>query len=193
MTTLAPTFQHPALGPQAVFRTLLDALARPGRPLSITGDVPGPPAPAAPALYAAALALIDFETPVWLDATLQPLAPTLRFHTGAPLVEDPANAAFALIGNPLAMPSLAAFAQGTAEHPDRSTTLLLQVTSFAPGPWRLTGPGIKAATSFGATGLASDFPTQWRTNHARFPQGVDLFLTAGHHLAGLPRTTWIEG
>ncbi len=190
---LAPTFRDAALGPQAVFRTLLDALARPGRVLDLGGDVPAPPSPVDPALYATALALVDFETPVWLDPVLAPLAEPLRFHTGAPLVAEPRRAAFALIGEPSAMPPLAAFAQGSADYPDRSTTLVVQVEAFADAPWRLTGPGIRDEVGFGAAGLPADFVDQWRANGAGFPCGVDLVLVAGDLVAGLPRTTVIGG
>ncbi|MFW5833151.1 MAG: phosphonate C-P lyase system protein PhnH [Pseudomonadota bacterium] len=187
------TFRDAALGPQAVFRTLLDALARPGRVLTLEGDVPAPPPPAGRALYAAALALVDFETPLWLDAALAPLAEDLRFQTGAPVVDDPARAAFALVAEPDSLPPLDAFAQGTAAYPDRSTTLIVEVRGFRDGPWRLAGPGLQAPRGFGAVGLDEAFAAQWRANHGRFPCGVDLFLTSGSQVVGLPRTCRIEG
>src|SRR5262249_47049874 len=46
---------------------------------------------------------------------------------GAPLVQSRDAAAFALIADAVGLRSLADFAQGTQEYPDRSTTLILQV------------------------------------------------------------------
>lgn len=190
---LAPTFADPALGPQAVFRTLLDALAQPGRIRALANALPAAPRPAEPALYATALALLDYETPVWLDPALAPLAEPLRFHTGAPIAAEPAGAAFALIGDAAALPPLPAFAQGTDAFPDRSTTLVVQVARLGAGDWRLRGPGIRDAVDLDAPPLGDGFVADWRRNHDRFPRGVDAFLVHGRSVVGLPRTTSIEG
>ena len=51
---------------QAVFRTVMMALARPGTIGRIEARLT-PPAPLTPELAAVALTLADHETPVWLD------------------------------------------------------------------------------------------------------------------------------
>ena len=64
-----------------------------------------PPAPLAPAAAATLLTLVDFETPLWLDpaaATPAVLAWT-RFHCGAPVVDAPEPARFAVVTDPDAL------------------------------------------------------------------------------------------
>lgn len=73
------------------------------------------------------------------------MAEFLRFHTGAPITRDPAEAAFALIADAAACPDFASFAQGTPAYPDRSATLVLAVTDLSNDGWRLDGPGIRGA------------------------------------------------
>ncbi|MDP3547006.1 MAG: phosphonate C-P lyase system protein PhnH, partial [Phreatobacter sp.] len=114
----------------------------------------------------------------------------LTFHTGARIVAAPAQAAFALIADPGALPDLADFALGTDVYPDRSTTLILQVASLTDGPrFRLEGPGIKGHTTLSVTGQPTDIVTRLAANHALFPRGVDLVLAGPEGVAALPRTT----
>ncbi|GAA5785536.1 phosphonate C-P lyase system protein PhnH [Chitiniphilus shinanonensis] len=191
---LLPGFAQPEDHAQRVFRLLLDALARPGRVQTLPFEFAAP-APLAPATGAAALALLDYETPVWLQSADS--APWLRFHAGCPLVDDPARARFALIDDAGAMPPLSGFAQGEPEYPDRSATLLIQVAGFAPhspterGPiW--AGPGIADEVRLGVLGLPDGFWRDWQRNAGHFPLGVDLLLVAGAQVVGLPRTTTVR-
>ena len=83
---------------------------------------------------------------------------TLRFHCGAPIVEAPSQAAFALAADATSLPPLDSFALGSPEYPDRSTTLLIQVRGLGEGrAVRLTGPGIEGSRRLAADGLAPDF------------------------------------
>jgi alpha-D-ribose 1-methylphosphonate 5-triphosphate synthase subunit PhnH len=188
---LVPGFSDPVLASQAVFRTVMEAMARPGSIAEIDVAL-APPAPLGIAAAALALALLDFETPVWLDPTLA-AAPEidgwLKFHTGAPIAADPASAAFAFIAEPVAMRGFDVFALGSIEYPDRSTTLVLEVETLAErDAFRLTGPGIKGSRSLAAASLPADFPERMAENRALFPRGVDLVLTCGRRLAVLPRS-----
>jgi alpha-D-ribose 1-methylphosphonate 5-triphosphate synthase subunit PhnH len=181
---------------QVSFRAVMDAMANPGR-VEKLAIAPDAPAGLAPALAAAALTLIDHDTPVFLDhafAQDREIAASLSFHTGCRFVDDPSRAAFALVGDPARCPDLARFGQGTLEYPDRSTTLFIQVERLdGEGGLVLTGPGVKGARNLAAAPLPSAFGDQLRANRQRFPQGVDLLFCCGDRLAGLPRSTRVEG
>ncbi|WP_336486980.1 phosphonate C-P lyase system protein PhnH [Methylobacterium nigriterrae] len=188
---LARGFTDPVHDAQAVFRAAMDALARPGRVGSLACAL-APPAPLAPELAALALTLADADTPIWLDAPLAEVAAVsefLRFHTGAPIVPSPAEAAFALIADPAACPDFAQFRQGSPDYPDASTTLILAVERLSDDDGLgLEGPGIRGRTQLDAAPLPADWPARLRANHAGFPRGVDLLLTAPGRVAGLPRS-----
>jgi alpha-D-ribose 1-methylphosphonate 5-triphosphate synthase subunit PhnH len=192
---MLPGFADPVLDSQRAFRALLDAMDHPGRVVDVPGSETAPD-PLHPATAAVCLTLADFETPLWLDAwasTLETLA-YLRFHCGCRLVDAPGQARFGLISEPGSMPRLSAFELGSDEFPERSTTLLVQVEGLTAGRGRrLTGPGIRIETRLEARGLPDAFWQDLRHNHALFPRGVDVLLTAGRQLAALPRTTAVEG
>lgn len=188
---LLPGFAEPVFDAQRVFRVILDAMARPG----VIGQLPvGPaPRPLQPATAAVALALIDCDTPLWLDPASRGVADYLRFHCGCRPTEDIKTAAFAIITDVAAMPPLSAFAQGTDDFPDRSATLILQVPTLIEGdPWDLSGPGIRATRRFRPGGLPAGFREWLADNHAVFPRGVDLVFACGTTVAALPRTTRLE-
>jgi alpha-D-ribose 1-methylphosphonate 5-triphosphate synthase subunit PhnH len=195
MTTVAELpagFSDKVLSAQSTFRSVMDAMARPGSVQRIAG-VAGSPGAMMRGTAAIALTLFDHDTPVWLDAKLSTsgdVASWLRFQTGCPIVPDPAQSAFALVSDAVAVPSFERFALGTPDYPDRSTTLILQVATLTSGPeWTLSGPGIRGATSLRAGSLPDDFEARLAENRALFPRGVDLLLVAGSELAALPRTT----
>jgi alpha-D-ribose 1-methylphosphonate 5-triphosphate synthase subunit PhnH len=187
-------FADPVFDSQRVFRGVLDAMAEPGRVITLE-TAPSTPPVLHPATVAVALALVDFETPVWLDAaagTADAVA-HLRFHCGCPIVGDPARARFAIVADPDGMPELGAFDAGSEEYPDRSATLIVQAGSLRTGHGlRLSGPGIASEARLDASPLPAQFWMGLRANHARFPRGVDVLLTAGASLAALPRTTRVE-
>lgn len=185
-----------AFAAQSTFRKVMDAAARPGSMQTIASGGAAP-APLSPAAATIALTLFDHDTPVWMDAPLaasQALASWLKFQTGCPIVGDPGQCAFALVGDVAAMPPFEAFALGTPDYPDRSTTLILQVATLSGGPeLTLSGPGIRGTAGLRAGALPEDFVARHAANRALFPRGVDLLLVAGHDVAALPRTTLIAG
>jgi alpha-D-ribose 1-methylphosphonate 5-triphosphate synthase subunit PhnH len=185
-------FADPVLHSQAVFRVLMAASAAPARAVGIT--VPGiePPHPLSPLAAALVLTLCDFETALWLDPVLAEapdISAFIRFHTGAKLVDQPETAEFALVSNAASMPQLMSFGQGTAEYPDRSTTLILQVASFAATGLQFEGPGFETRRTFSSEPMPGDFARQWNCNTALFPRGVDLVFAAPGELAALPRSS----
>ena len=143
----ATVSSSPALASQAVFRTIMDAMARPGEvlPLPLGMDAAGTAEPLRP--------------PPWC-----PLCSTTRRRCGSTMrsrparrspsgsasrpargsVTEPQQASFAIIADPAHAPPFDDFSLGTGEYPDRSTTLVLQVERFGQGrePVALRGPGI---------------------------------------------------
>ena len=190
---IQPGFADPVLDSQRAFRAVLDAMAHPGRIVTLAG-LDAPP-PLAPATAAVCLTLLDFETPLWLDpaAATADVVAYLRFHCGAPLVDAPPAARFAVIAQWPRMPGLDVWEAGTDERPDLSATLVLQVDGLTGDRGaRLTGPGIAGEARLEVTGAPGLWP-MLRANAARFPRGVDVMLCAGVRLAALPRTTRVEG
>jgi len=114
----------------------------------------------------------------------------LKFHTGAPVVQDCSIASFALIGDGAALPSLDRFALGTSEYPDRSTTVIIQVDSLASGrSFELHGPGIDGVATLQASIKPFDLFERLRINEALFPRGIDVVLVADDAVVAIPRTT----
>ena len=187
-------FVEPVLGSQRAFRRVLEAMAHPGRIVAVDPLIDAP-AVLGPASAAICLTLLDFETPLWVDAAARvpEVIDWLRFHCGVPLVDAPESARFALILTPRMMPGLDAFEAGTDAMPDRSATLILQVDALEDGTGqRLTGPGIANAADLSVRGVAAGFWDFVRANSVRFPWGVDLVLAAGARLAALPRSVRVE-
>jgi alpha-D-ribose 1-methylphosphonate 5-triphosphate synthase subunit PhnH len=201
LATLTPGFADPVHDTQAVFRTLLDVLSRPGTIGAVSDVLPALNAnatnrrqPAADrAAFAALLTLCDFSTPVWLAQADAPLASALRFHTGAPLVDTPQHAAFAYVHDAAAMPALERFAPGDPESPETSATLLIRVASLTSGtPLTLRGPGIESTRSIAPGGLPERFWLERAELAPLFPCGIDCYFVCGDTLMGLPRTTQVE-
>jgi len=195
MTTFAELpagFADKVISAQSTFRSVMDAMARPGSVQRIAA-IAGTPRPMMPGTAAIALTLFDHDTPLWLDPAMSVTPDTakwLKFHTSAPIVPDPSVSAFALVADAAALPALDRFSFGTPEYPDRSTTLILQVDSLTDGPpLALRGPGIDGSATLRATIEPSDLFKRLSINAALFPRGIDVVLVAGDVIAAIPRTT----
>jgi len=191
---MLPGFADPTLDSQRIFRSVLEALSRPGRIVDVPAAMQ-PPAPLHPATAAVCLTLLDFDTPLWLDdAAARPaVVEWLKFHCSMPLVTEPETAHFALVADGERMPALGVFDAGTAEHPERSATVIVQVRALIGGTGRsLRGPGIADQVHLDVTGVPGPFWTWVSDNHALFPRGVDLIMSAGQVIASLPRATRVE-
>jgi alpha-D-ribose 1-methylphosphonate 5-triphosphate synthase subunit PhnH len=188
-------FADPVFDAQRMFRAAMNALSRPGTPMAVDAGCT-PPAPLTPELAGLALTLADHETPVWLDSALaasDEVRDYLRFHTGAPIVSEAADAVFALISDTAACARLTGFAQGEPDFPDRSATLLMAAACIEDrGPLVLSGPGIAGQSHLHVAPLPPDFPAQWAENHDAFPLGVDIIFAAPGLIAGLPRSTLVR-
>ena len=177
---------------QSAFRALMDVTARPGTIKVLEGrDAPLPLMPATAALIAS---LADFETPVWLDPALAQVTAVVewvRFTTGAPITDDSRRATFAVVADARTLPDFGDFAQGSEEYPDRSTTVIAQIGSFAGEAFTLSGPGLGEPRIFTAGPLPPDFAARCAANRALFPRGIDLILVADDRIAALPRSVRI--
>lgn len=190
---LAPGLVDPVHDSQRVFRTVLDAMSRPGRivslPLAPLG--PGPLSFAATSLL---LTLADRDTPVWLgsDINTAGLRDFLRFHAGCPIVTGVADATFAM-ASARNLPPLDGLDVGTDTYPDRAATLIVDVPALDGGIatlWR--GPGIESVQPVAIAGIDAGFWSAWSLNHALYPCGVDIVFTAGNRLCALPRSIAVE-
>jgi alpha-D-ribose 1-methylphosphonate 5-triphosphate synthase subunit PhnH len=186
MTTVAELpagFADKVLSAQSTFRSVMDAMARPGSVQRIAAAA-GTPAAMMRGTAAIALTLFDHDTPLWLDPSMS------EFHTGAPVIADSSICSFALIGDAPALPDLDRFAFGSSEYPDRSTTLILQVESLTQGSMlELRGPGIDGVAMLQATIQPTDLFERLAINAALFPRGIDVVLVHDDAIVAIPRTT----
>jgi alpha-D-ribose 1-methylphosphonate 5-triphosphate synthase subunit PhnH len=164
------------------FRSVMEAMARPGTLQTLSGAEP--PAPLSVAAGSAVLTLCDPDTPIHLaDQTDCPeVRSWIAFHTGAPVV-DAQDAVFAL-GQWDDLLPLDQYAIGTAQYPDRSATLIVEVPHLAAEGHRLTGPGIQTEAA-----LTLPDTRSFQDNARHFPLGLDFLFTCGDRIAALPRST----
>ena len=195
MTTIAELpagFADKVLSAQTTFRSVMDAMARPGAVCRVTDSV-GTPSCLMRGTAAIALTLFDHDTPVWLDevmAETPDVAKWLKFHSGAPVIADSSVCSFALVDRGKAMPALDRFAFGSNEYPDRSTTLILQVGSLSDGQaYDLRGPGIDGTATLRATIEPEDLFERLAVNVTAFPRGIDVVLVHDDAIVAIPRTT----
>ncbi|SDO98412.1 phosphonate C-P lyase system protein PhnH [Afipia sp. GAS231] len=195
MTTVAELpagFADKVLSAQSTFRSVMDAMARPGSVQRIAATA-GTPDAMMRGSAAIALTLFDHDTPIWLDSAMSEtpdVSKWLKFHTSAPVIADSSIASFALIGDPANLPPLDRFAFGSNEYPDRATTLILQVESLAHGTvFELRGPGIDGTATLRAGIEPHDLFERLAVNSALFPRGIDVVLVHDDAIVAIPRTT----
>jgi alpha-D-ribose 1-methylphosphonate 5-triphosphate synthase subunit PhnH len=184
------------LSAQSIFRSVMDAMARPGSVQRIVAGA-GAPAPMMRGTAAIALTLFDHDTPIWLDPAMSAtseVAKWLKFHASAAVVQDSSICHFALIGDAVALPGLDRFSFGSNEYPDRSSTLIIQVESLTEGrPMELCGPGIDGTALVQATIQPADLFERLAVNAKLFPRGIDVVLVADDAIVAIPRTTRVVG
>ncbi|PZX38010.1 alpha-D-ribose 1-methylphosphonate 5-triphosphate synthase subunit PhnH [Roseinatronobacter thiooxidans] len=182
---LTTGFADPARDAARAFRQVLDAMAHPGRIVTLTGALA--PAPCSDAAAIALMVLADSTTPLHLAGAhdCAALRDWVAFHLGAPLC-GAQEAVFAL-GAWEALAPLSRYPQGVPDYPDRSATLIVECPELRNDGVRLTGPGIEKDAWLNLPDAVA-----LQANAARFPLGCDLLLTCGPSLAALPRSTRLE-
>ncbi|ROU14923.1 phosphonate C-P lyase system protein PhnH [Kluyvera ascorbata] len=191
--TLEIAFTLPVQDAQHSFRRLLKAMSEPGVIVALHQLKHGWQ-PLNVATTSVLLTLADNDTPVWLSNALHNdiVSQSLRFHTNAPLVEQPQQATFAVSSDTISSEQLNALCEGSAVAPETSATLIVQVSSLSGGRMlRLTGAGI-AEERMIAPQLPSCILHELTERPHPFPLGVDLILTCGERLLAIPRTTHVE-
>ena len=184
MSVDLPGFADPVLEAQSAFRSILDAMSRPGT-IHDVGVGLRPPVALGSAAAACLLTLVDAETSLHLDAVCTPAWEWVRFHCG-PSESAEGVADFVLSTT---MPELSALWAGGDDDPQGGATLILAVASFDRGDtFTVAGPGLRIPAVIVVDGLPVDFAERWQRNHARFPRGVDVLLCAGSRLMALPRS-----
>lgn len=187
-------FENAAFESNAVFRTILDAMAHPGRIYDLPLDLPAP-AGLNKSATAFLLAMADMDTTIWLspDCASNAANAHLKFHCGSPISTDASTADFAVARLDGDLAFINALPIGNAEYPDQSATLILMVEDISDNAdLILRGPGIKDSQNLSVPGLPAAFHA-WRSeNHHLFPCGVDVVFAADRKIAALPRTTRIE-
>ncbi|MFS4582120.1 phosphonate C-P lyase system protein PhnH [Phaeobacter sp. C3_T13_0] len=177
-------FTAPAVQSAHAFRAAMTAMARPGEINEITGATP--PNGLSVAAGSLLLTLCDPDTRLFLAADVD--RPAVRewitFHTGAPFVAA-GQADFAL-GGWAALGPHDAYRIGTAEYPDRSATLIVEMGEFSNPNTELRGPGIKDSSQIYLPEHAG-----FEANSDVFPLGFDTYFTAGNQLCALPRSSRI--
>jgi alpha-D-ribose 1-methylphosphonate 5-triphosphate synthase subunit PhnH len=174
-------FTDPSRDSARAFRAAMEAMARPGTLQPIRGC--NAPAPLSTAAATLLMTLCDAQTPLHLAGSCDtgPVQDWIRFHIGAPLM-DRAAAMFA-VGSWDALLPLTDYAVGTSQYPDRSATLIVELPELSREGPALRGPGIADTATLS---LPEGFLA---ARVARFPLGLDVFLTCGDQMAAVPRTT----
>ncbi|QIX95480.1 phosphonate C-P lyase system protein PhnH [Cedecea sp. FDAARGOS_727] len=191
--TLMTAFTLPVQDAQQSFRRLLKAMSEPGVIVALTSLQQGWQ-PLNVATTSVLLTLADNDTPVWIDDALsnESAIQNIRFHTNAPLCEQPEQAQFAVASEAISSGQLNLLAQGCDIAPDTSATLVLQVSSLSGGRMlRLTGAGINEERMI-APQLPECVLHELTERPHPFPLGIDLILTCGDRLLAIPRTTHVE-
>lgn len=190
---LAPGLADPVFDAQRIFRRVMAAMARPGQRVAIDVAV-APPVAGFAAAGAIALALLDFETPVWLpgDDEGQALGAWLRFHCGCPIAGEPQSAAFAFARHASLLP-LNRYCAGDAKYPETAATLVITCPALEAGlPVILTGPGVAAPTRIAPAGFSVEFWQSLAATRQCFQLGVDVVLADDAGIIALPRSTRIS-
>lgn len=177
-------FSAPPEQSALAFRSVMQAMARPGSIFDIAGGTP--PAPMSSAAGTVLLTLADPTTGIYLAGAYDTddVRNWLTFHTGAPFVSA-REAEFAL--GAWTDFTLSDFAIGTSEYPDRSATLIVEMPGLSQSGATLRGPGIQSEAQLNLPEV-----TAFADNRKLFPLGLDFIFTSGAQVAALPRSTQVS-
>lgn len=172
-----------------VFRTMLNALAFPGRrfdlPSALVQEMSAPVLPL--------LALVDIETTFHSHEHSAEIA----MVTSAPLVALK-DARFVLFGGLPSAADVSLLGRGTAHQPESGCKVVVAVAALPEpsatprNPLTLTGPGIRGSLTLDVPADLREFVAARDGAVADAPAGIDCWLVAHDGgVMGLPRTTRI--
>jgi alpha-D-ribose 1-methylphosphonate 5-triphosphate synthase subunit PhnH len=174
------------LASQAVFRVLLESLARPGRVFQL----PGNSDEAGPGIVPLALAVIGSKVAV---AGAPEWRTRICRATGAQPAGLEEASLVAIYGSADAQ-TISRLRRGCAEAPEDGAKVGLACGTLTEGgrgetTIELNGPGVPGRTLLGVNGVDRDVFDALRAANAMFPAGVDVWLVDGRgRVAGLPRS-----
>ena len=197
MTTVAELpagFADKVLSAQSTFRSVMDAMARPG---SVQRIAPRPARrpPMMRGTAAIALTLFDHDTPIWLDA---PMSATPDVAQMAQVPHQRAgdrgfrrSASFALVGDPrdaAGARSLRVRQQRISGSFDDADPAGRKPDATGP-PSSCAAPASTARRCCGPSIQPQDLFERLAVNAALFPRGIDVVLVHDDAIVAIPRTT----
>jgi len=197
LSSIAEGFADIAQTSQKVYRCALNAMSYPGRLFELSHDA-STPKDTDQVVSGLLLALLDSETSLWCSdkERLANACEWLQFHTDCVVLDSPEQADFLWMTSISDFPNLALLKAGTDEYPDRSATCIIEVPKLSEKSddfFTLKGPGIQFEGELHIKGWSNkdhkEWLSLWTQNHQLFPCGVDVYLSDGQHLLGLPRST----
>lgn len=174
-----PVLTPRAAREQRVFRSLLDAMARPGT--VATADL-HPQSGRLGAAVSLLEAVLDHEVTFAVLPEQADLIDTLLRLTGS-YVAAPDQADYLLCEGGGILRALHEAKEGIPEYPDQSATLVAAVASVSPQsgrgpPLRLAGPGIKDTRTVWVDGFSQEHRQAFVERRDELPLGIDLVLVA---------------
>ena len=175
---------------QAVFRVLLESLARPGRVFRL----PAVGAEVGPGIVPLALAVIGSKAAI---AGAPEWQARICRATGAQPAGLEAASLVAIYGKADAA-AVARLTRGSATAPEAGAKAGLACGALSAGHHgettiELHGPGVPGRTLLGVDGVSREVFDALRAANAMFPAGVDVWLVDERgRVAGLPRSVRLE-
>ena len=197
MTTVAELpagFADKVLSAQATFRSVMDAMARPGQRAAHRGRRRHAAADDARHRRDRADAVRSRHADLARSARCREtpdVAKWLKFHTSAPVVADPSICSFALIGDAAALPA----ARSLRVRQQRISRSLDHADPAGRKPDRRAGVRTARPRHRRHRDLAGHDPAvgsvraACRSTPTLFPRGIDVVLVADDAIVAIPRTT----
>lgn len=191
-------FREPVLESQEAFRTLLRAMAYPGRVVTFKA-VLEIPRDLHLASWVVLLTLGDETVRFWTDLPVDhesrwAIQSIARVRT----VSEPREADIALVVDPSGLSFPVGLPIGTEEAPYLGATVIMQVSSLCRSPsaaygdaFLLSGPGIEGRTPLCVRGCPKSFWDWRRSLEDVYPRGLDVLFTHASDLIAVPRSTHV--